>query len=93
MSDFLERLKAAVAQTAQYADPFLGREAIAEIERLTARLAEAERQRDELMDFAEMVASGRRGDCTCWVCELGRQAQDAISAARVTDSASGEGEK
>lgn len=49
---------------------------------LAARLAEVERQRDVLLDFAEMVADGQRGDCDCWVCELARQAKEAIADTR-----------
>ena len=52
-----------------------------------SRLAEAERQRDELLDFVETVAQGKRGDCNCWVCELARLAQEAIDAAKAPDSA------
>ena len=51
-------------------------------DRLRRELEEAQRQRDELLDFAETVASGKQGDCGCWVCELGRMAQEAIDAAR-----------
>ena len=54
---------------------------------LRARLAEAERQRDELLDFVETVAQGKRGDCNCWVCELARLAQEAIDAAKAPGSA------
>lgn len=48
-------------------------------------VVDLKRQRDELLDFVENVASGKRGDCQCWVCELARQAQEAILDAGITD--------
>ena len=51
------------------------RDLVRERDELQARL-------DTLQDFAETVAQGKRGDCTCWVCELAKQAQDALDTAR-----------
>ena len=38
---------------------------------------------ERLREFVEDIASHRRGDCTCYICELARQAQATLKATEV----------
>ena len=55
---------------------------------LASEVETLKKQRDVLLEFAETVAEGKRGDCTCWVCELARQAQKAIAEASIKEGKS-----